>query len=218
MKRLEKKKSDYRRPAIEMERLFIALQLPLELRRALHKNNSIFIKELRNLRFIEEDQLHLTLKFLGNGVSIDSRDCIIELLKAISPDMQAPLVKIEGLQFGFPKQMIPRILFYNIEANRSMQSLTTLIHEKLMNLELSDIKREKDYKKMVYHLSIARTKHNSNRAFGRKIREIIKSQSQPINLEFIPDCLFLIKSTLYHVSAPRYEIIAKFPLQQPDKI
>lgn len=211
MKRLEKKKSDFRRDP-SLERLFISLQPPLDLRRELAKNNILFTKEQRNFTFVEQDQLHLTLKFLGSGVSNESKEQIISLLNEISHDLQAPRVKVLNLQFGFPRQMVPSVLFYNIESNASMQKLTSLIHEKIMELELEDIKREKDYKKMVYHLTIARSKHSGNRAFGRKIRTMIKQQAKSIDTEFVPTILYLIKSNLTHGSKPTYEILAQFPL------
>ncbi len=209
MKRLEKRKRDFTRDP-SLERLFIALQPPLELRRELAKNNTIFAKEMRNFKFIEQEQLHLTLKFLGSEVSPDSKQQIIELLERITPQLYSPVVKIQNLQYGFPKQMIASLLYYNIEANASMQKLTSIIHEQLMNLELSDVKREKDYKKIVYHLTIARSKHNNNRAYGRKIKELIKEKAQPIDKEFTAEKLYLLRSKLIKGSEPKYEILAQF--------
>lgn len=209
MKRLEKRKRDFRRDP-SVERLFVAIQPRLELRRELAKNLPIFAKEMRNFKFIQQEQLHLTLKFLGSEVSQDSKKQIIELLQRIAPQMHSPIVKIKDLQYGFPKQMIPSLLYYNIEANKSMQKLTSIIHAQLMDLELSDIKREKDYKKIIYHMTIARAKHNANRAYGRKIRQIIKEKAQPIDKEFTTDTMYLLKSVLHKGSEPRYEIIAQF--------
>lgn len=214
MKRLEKRKADFRRDP-SLERLFIALQPPLEIRRELGKNNNIFHKEMRNLKFIEQDQLHVTLKFLGGDVSRASKEQIIELLERIAPQLWAPVVKVKDLHFGFAKQMIPTILHYNIEATDSMQNITAVIHEQLMNLELDDVKREKDYKKLVYHMTIGRAKHNSNRAYGRKIREIIKNEAKSIDKEFIPDTMYLLKSKLHRGADPRYEILAQFKLKMP---
>jgi 2'-5' RNA ligase len=214
MKRLEKRKLDYHRDP-KLSRLFVALQPPLELRRELSKNNGIFNKEMRNLKFIEQDQLHLTLKFLGDEVSPDSKDRIIELLNDISLQLYAPVVRVLDLRFGFPKQMTPSILFYNIEATKSMQILTELVHEQIMNLDLPDVKREKDYKKLVYHMTIGRLKHNSNRAYGRKIRGIINEKALRIDKEFIPDTIYLLKSKLERGTDPRYEVLAQFRLRLP---
>lgn len=209
MKRLEKRKRDFARDP-SLERLFIAIQPPLELRRELAKNYSIFNKEMRNFKFIEQEQLHITLKFLGSEVTQLSKQKIIELLGKIAPQLYAPVVKIKNLQFGFPKQMISTLLYYNIEANTSMQKLTSIIHEQLMNLELSDIKREKDYKKIIYHMTIARSKHNNNRAYGRKIKQLIQDNAQSIDKEFTAEKMYLLKSKLVKGSEPKYEILAQF--------
>lgn len=217
MKRLEKRKRDFRRDP-SLERLFIAIQPPLELRRELSKNNNIFSKEMRNFKFIDQDQLHLTLKYLGSEVSQDSKKKIIDLLSFIAPQIYSPTVKIKDLQYGFPRQMIPTLLYYNIEANKSMQEVTSIIHDQIMELDLPDVKREKDYKKIVYHLTIGRAKHNSNKAYGRKIRGLIKENSQDIDKEFIAETMYLLKSTLTKGVHPKYEIIGQFKFKSAPAI
>ncbi len=209
MKRLEKKKSDYRK-LLNGERLFVAIQPPLEIRREILQNNLIFTSEARNFRFVNPEQLHITIKFLGSDVSRDSKEQIIQMLQSLIPQIERPTIVFENLQFGFSRQMIPRVMFYNVEANTGMQLLNRLVHEHIKDMELPDIKREQDYKKLIYHLCVARTKHNSNRTFGRDVNAIIKEKAKPITLQFSPEKLYLIKSKLHHTSDPRYEIVAQF--------
>ena len=216
MKRLEKKKSDFRK-TLNGERLFVAIQPPIEVRREILQNHQIFGSDERNFRFINPEQLHITIKFLGSDVSLDSKEQIIKEIQNILPQIESPTIIFEGLQFGFSKQMIPRIMFYNIKATPELQLLNRLVHEHIKDLELEDVKREKDYKKVVYHLSVARTKHNSNKTFGRNINKLIKEKAKPITIQFTPEKIYLIKSKLHHASDPRYEVIAQFDFNRKKK-
>lgn len=213
MKRLGKRRFQYKRHD-GSERLFIGILPPLNLTRILAKNKSIFSKETRNLNFVPEDQLHITIKFLGPNISEDSKQQIIEVLNNIVPHINAPEIKILDLSFGFKGQLTPNVIFYYVEATKELKDLGSIIHEKIKALELSDVKREKDYRKLSYHLTIARCRHHSYRAYGRKIRALIKEKAVPIEETFIPEELCLIRSKLINGTHTKYEVIKSFAFKK----
>ena len=206
--RLEKKPQ---RPKPQ-SRLFLAFDLPLDLKRQLHANNRIFNKENRNFNFVTPEQMHLTIKFLGNNVSSKSMIKIIEAVNDVIKDVYPMSLEINSLRFGFPHQTIPKIIFYNILPTVELDNLYKAIGYRIKKLELSDILATSFIKKEVYHLTVARLKHQPNRGFGRKIRTIIKEfEFEPIS--FPVNEFWLMESVLDKSNTPKYSFIHKFNLK-----
>lgn len=111
-------------------RTFIALELPDEIRAAIAE----YMQPLRNLPgrvgWVKPDNIHLTLKFLGDtpGEKIDD---ISGALKEVARDIGSISAKISGSGV-FPNERRPRVLWIGIEEQTSaLQKLAVAIDNRM---------------------------------------------------------------------------------------
>ncbi|HOY46297.1 MAG TPA: RNA 2',3'-cyclic phosphodiesterase [Candidatus Dojkabacteria bacterium] len=207
--RLEKKPQKKVAPS----KLFIAFDLPFELKRQLIANNRIFNKDGRNFSFVSVEQLHMTIKFLGPHISTGSKNKIISSLEGVLSGVKPIKLTIESLKFGFPHQTIPRIVFYNISPTKELDHLYKSVGYMLKKLDLPEILTTSFIKKNVYHLTVARLKHQPNRGFGRKIRSLIRDfKFDPIEFE-VKD-VWLMESKIERNGQPKYTYLHRFSLDR----
>lgn len=90
----------------ETERLFIALPLPIPVRTAL----AALARPLAGVTWTKPEQLHLTLRFLGD-VPVSQHKAMIERLSALR--VASFILPIEGLG-TFPTKAPPRILWAGV--------------------------------------------------------------------------------------------------------
>ncbi len=96
------------------ERLFIALELPEELRARLGQLRTADPDLARELRWARGQGLHVTLKFLGNTAP-ERRDGLVEALESLEPGPPFELA-CRGLGiFGTPRR--PRVLWAGLEGD-----------------------------------------------------------------------------------------------------
>ena len=193
------------------ERLFLAIKLPLEIRREINSILSNFSKESRNFAIVDQEQLHLTLKFLGGNISQQSQQIIIENLRPIFASTPKIKIVVDSLMFGFPKQVIPKVLYFNVNKNDELTELASIINYRVKKLDLDDVAFFIEGKKLIFHLTVGRIKHSSNRHYKIKIIDLIKS----INFnafEFEADTVYLIKSDMKGLH-PKYTDIQSFKLK-----
>ena len=189
MERIKKYKKKFN------ERLFLALKLPLETKREINNILKSFTKEGRNFEFVEPDQLHLTLKFIGGDISQSSINLLIEAVKPIINSIKIGEVPIDTLKFGFPKQTIPKILYFNASNNDELTDLVTKMNRSIRKLDLHDVFNIIVGKKNIFHITVGRIKHSSNRHYKLKIINLIND----INFKpfiFSSEKVFLIKSSV----------------------
>ena len=121
------------------QRLFLAIKLPLEIRREIGSILTNFDKEARNFSFVEPEQLHLTLKFLGGDISNSSQNSIIETLKPIFSSTPNFKIIVDGLMFGFAKQQISKVLYFNCTKNEELTRLAAEVNYRIKKLDLDDV-------------------------------------------------------------------------------
>jgi RNA 2',3'-cyclic 3'-phosphodiesterase len=134
-------------------RLFVALEIPA----AVRDNLAALINELRaadasssknKARWVRPENLHVTLKFIGNvdaGKIDPIRDALAEVCSG-----SAVALHFRGLGF-FPNEKRPRVLWAGIEASPNLAPLAASIDARL---EKSGIPRET--REFSPHLTIAR--------------------------------------------------------------
>lgn len=189
-------------------RSFITINIPFDLSRQISQVVKVLSKEARNFTFVPIDQMHITLQFLGDQVSKESLKQIANKLTPLIAQVDPPVIKTGQLRFGHKSQMIPTVLFLEVEQTEEMQNITKLIHYGIKGLSLHDVRREKDYKKLIYHITLGRAKHHVSRSFGRQIINIIKTATVP-EFEFKPDHIYVLNSK-YTIKGHKYSEFSSF--------
>lgn len=193
-------------------RAFLAVTPSKEIKSELRDINRKFKKYARNLRFVPLDQLHITLQFMGNGVSGYSLDVIKNNLSILCHDWNAFEVKIDKLNFGFPGQNVATHLYYSIEDDSQLNQLTKSIHENVKDLGLADVNKKKDHGKLINHMTVARVKGHTSRSFTREVKDFVNSiEIQNMNFEISE---VKIISSVFKDNTTSYFDLASFELKK----
>lgn len=112
-------------------RLFVALEIPKEIRSALE----LFLKELRRIapqaKWVRAENLHVTLKFLGQ-VQPEKLSAVESALRAIR-SAQPVTLDFRGMGF-FPNEKRPRVFWSGMEASANLKLLAIDIDSSLHQL------------------------------------------------------------------------------------
>jgi RNA 2',3'-cyclic 3'-phosphodiesterase len=182
-------------------RTFIAVDIDSATRKSISRIQDLLKSSQADIKFIEPDNIHITLIFLGN---INS-DQIQELEKALKiPPLKREPFKVLPSDIGcFPNEKNPRILWLGIAEGR--ENLIDLNRELLLRLEQFYPKEKRAYKP---HITIGRLKSNKNIAeLKKRLSNIPKQVFNPIKV----DSLSFIKSKLSQ-DGPKYEVISELKL------
>lgn len=129
-------------------RLFVALDFPDSVRRALGELIAGLRPQARNARWLRPESMHITLKFIGE-VGEEKLDSIRSTLAAIRSIHPADM-HFRGLGF-FPHERRPRVLWVGIEASPNVAALAFQIDASLEHLGIPRETRD-----FVPHLTLAR--------------------------------------------------------------
>jgi 2'-5' RNA ligase len=148
------------------------------------------------LKPVEEKNMHITLKFLGNVDGITLKN-IIEILKNI----EFPRFKIllKNIDF-FPNERFVRVIYIQCYS-KELDSLAEIINNKLCDIGF----KKEDFKG---HLTITRVKGKLN----KEMLNIIKDVKEVYIGEMVVDKVKLKQSTLTP-KGPIYQDIIKVDLQ-----
>ena len=120
-------------------RLFVALQIPTTTR----ENLATLIASLRAItrepRWVRSDNLHVTLKFLGE-VAEDELAAVETALGRIRSD-QAVTLEFRGLGF-FPNEKKPRVFWAGIAASSNLKTLAADIEGAMEKCGIAREKRD----------------------------------------------------------------------------
>lgn len=162
----------------ETKRCFIALDLSREVINEIKKIQKLIGKQvLFNGKFTEPENLHLTLKFLG-----DLDDSMIEKVDERLKGVNLESFEVELGEAGVFSKNYIRIIWIHLKGAEKLQKE---IDEKLSSLFESE-------DRFMSHLTIARVKGVANRKALINYLESIK----PSKLKFRVDKFFLRKSEL----------------------
>lgn len=128
-----------------MHRLFVAVDLPSDIREEL----ATICFGLPGARWVPTDQLHLTLRFIGEVDGNLFKD-INEMLSSVTAEPFT--MRLKGIGH-FPPRKRPRVLWVGIEANDSLLRLRGKIESALVRGGL-----EPEGRKYSPHITIARLK------------------------------------------------------------
>ncbi len=190
-------------------RLFICLMPDKNIRNQARDIRRKLAKFSYKFSFVNLEQIHLTLKFLGNKVSSHIADDIIEELNTTTlPQVN---IRTETIEFGFPGQKKPNVLYLTTYANDALNTLVDEIQSMVRQYHPSEVITKKDNEKFFSHMTIARVKKDISRSQIKQIREII-DQIDFDPEQYLAKELYVIKSILTK-KGPIYSVYDKIPLK-----
>lgn len=169
-----------------MIRLFIALNIQQSIKEYLTKIIDDFKSKGGKIKWVEPDNMHLTLKFLGNTEYslVEGIKSQLDNLTADSTQIISDLSRIGG----FPNLRAPKVLWVDLEKNRDQ----IIELAKSIDTSLSEIGFATDNKPFKPHLTLGRVKKDDN--LEQLTDYLCKFKLE--NKEIVFDSLSLIKSTL----------------------
>lgn len=178
-------------------RLFVACDVPDGIRRMLSSAGKMLSPACAKVKWVEEENMHLTVKFLGD---VSDRD-VPAVKEALAGVPFSPLVcRVSG--FGaFPDTQRPRVIWAGLEPGKVIAEL----HDEVESaLNVLGIPKDRDFSP---HLTMGRVRDVSDPSvfpeFFRYLESLANEQT------FRMDALHLRKSVLMP-SGPVYSDVASF--------
>lgn len=198
---------DHKLSGSEMERLFIAVNLPSLLSKSLGKECSALSATLNFAKWTHSEDYHITLQFLGDTPKPSIPDLLAALKEVTSTCKPFQLLLTEWGTFGRPEA--PKVLWAGVSGE--MEKLADLQKRVISATRpLGFIPEAREFKP---HLTLAR-KYRGTLPFNLERLADLRAQ-QPNNEENsgITDWTvdgFLVYATRMH-AIPMYEMIEKLP-------
>ncbi len=185
-------------------RLFTAIALAPETREALALLQDRIRRQLQEGSWIKKDQLHITLRFLG------------EIPHAQLPRVQSALGQVRGKPFSlslhslctFGSRRQPRVLWAGFADDRPIVALQRTIAE---HLDQAGIRSPVLKGKFGGHVTLCRFRQPSPSLAGRL--DTILPQASPPSAEITVQAFDLYASTLAP-DGPRYALLDRFALAE----
>jgi len=184
----------------ETIRCFLAFDLENdEVFRKLVNIQKLMIKTGANLKIVKPQNLHFTLRFLGN-ITVDLIDKISTKMEKINFNPFS--IELKGMGF-FPNLNSPRVIWVGITAGtKTMNSIFDQIEIQLRQLGL-----DPDYRGFSPHLTLARVKSNRN---SDHLINFVKTHVDYLIGTVKLNSIHLKKSELFP-TGPIYSTINEFP-------
>ena len=164
-------------------RTFIAIDLPEKIKNKIAELENDFKKCNLTFKWVKPENLHLTLKFLGD-ISQEQVSKVKEAITKISGKFAAFKANFNGFGF-FPNARKPRVFFISIDKEELFKSIASELEKELETLGFDKKNRFKS------HITLARIKDLKN---IESLTEKIKNTQ--LDEEFPADTIILYKSTL----------------------
>ena len=149
-------------------RAFIAINLSPEIYQGLKQVAGQLEERLLGapIRWVPVDNIHLTVRFLGN-VSISNLDLLTKILEVEAS--QHPTFEISAGELGaYPSIRRPRVIWIGIEAPAELNTLQRGIEKEVARLGYAREKRA-----FSPHLTLGRVSRNADSNDIRKISEVL---------------------------------------------
>ncbi len=184
-------------------RTFIAVGISSDAREKIAQIQAEFRKGDADVKWVEPENLHVTLKFLGE-VSEDKLSGIIEKTRLALSEISNFRVHLSRIG-SFPNLKSPRVVWVGTsEGKEGLKKLNEKIEEYLSHLGFPREKRE-----FSAHLTIGRVR--SPREKGKLVNKIEELGSTDVG-EFSVDKVLLMESQLSS-KGPTYRIIEEIHLK-----
>jgi 2'-5' RNA ligase len=187
-------------------RAFIAVAIPREIRDAIGDILRKLKKTGADARWVKPENMHLTLRFLGNDVPRETVEAIGTMLHRHLSTVEQFTITMEGLG-AFPNVTRPRVVWLGIEPP---DGPLPALREAVENA-VQEAGWPRDERRFAAHLTLGRVKSKSG--IG-KLRRVLESGGNDPVGSTIVDSVALIRSNLTR-NGPVYETLTKVPLRPP---
>lgn len=171
-------------------RSFIAIKLPLETKNYLSQLQAQLKAAQADVKWVEPENIHLTLKFLGE-IDDGQLSGIIEILNALPLKYKGYQAVISCLGC-FPKLNFPRVIWVGLkEGGVETEGIVQDLEEKITKIGIP-----KEERKFSSHITIGRVRTPKNK--DKLVKELNKftERLEGNGLEFEVNKITLLKSTL----------------------
>lgn len=177
-----------------MKRLFAAVDLPEDV-----KDELLAMQHgVPGARWVDDDQLHLTLRFIGEVDGADERDIVSALARVRGAPFTLSLVGAGH----FPPRGAARVLWIGVEPSASLDQL-----QRSVSGAITRLGHASDRKKWAPHVTLARLDGAPAARVGRFVAERALYRSRPFEV----DAFHLYASHL-HPKGALYTREDSFPL------
>lgn len=194
-----------------MKRIFIAVNLPLEIKKQLAELEetikSAFPDEIRDrvAKWVRPENLHITLLFIGE-VRDEELIQIIETVRAAVRGWQSFEVKFKKVCYGPAKAMPPRLIWLETERNKDLECLAESLGQAMLK---NGILRQLENRPFAGHITLARL----NVWVWRKIEPEERPEiTQELNRAFPVNSIDIMESALKR-TGPEYIILKSEKLE-----
>ena len=180
-------------------RLFVALDLPDQVRHAITELIAKLQPKSRAARWIKPENLHITLKFIGH-VGNEKLSPIQTALSSIHAAQPIEL-HFRGMGF-FPNEHRPRAFWCGIASSPNLAELAANIDRALVPLGI-----EAETRPFTPHLTLARFKSDEG------IREVVQAATNMKSTDFgaATETNFYLYESLLKSTGAQYNRVASFP-------
>lgn len=187
-------------------RTFIAIPLPQEIKSFLADLQNQLKTSGADVKWVAPDNIHLTLKFLGERDDKKIKQ-VIDILEEIAKDKKQFPARICSLG-AFPKITSPRVIWVGIDrGDEDSKLIAAELQERIALIGIP--KEERDFSS---HITIARTKSSKNIAELIKGLNVCADKFGQEKAEFPVKQIVLYKSTLTP-KGPIYQVLKEVNLK-----
>ena len=193
-------------PTSQSQRLFVAVELSGKARSAVSGVITRILKsEIKNLRAVRPERVHLTLKFLGN-IPSEQIDELVEALRPVARAHTPFALNLSGAGV-FPSPKEARVLWLGIGGNmRALGKLHLGIEDAVAALGFARYR-----KPFSPHLTVARLPESASRADRLLVAETLESVPHRDGVEIPVPSIAVMRSTLARSGATHHQV-ASLPL------
>lgn len=181
-------------------RAFIAIDVSDEVRDNLLKAQERIGNKAAKIKFVERENFHVTLKFLGDIDETTAQE-VKRALEEIAKRHKKHRVRVKGVGV-FPNPNYVRVIWAGIENDEGIRAIAEDVEKVMRKL---GFKKEKDF---VAHITIGRVKFVKDKL---ELAMALKDLANEDFGEFDVEAIELKKSTLTP-KGPIYETVARFEL------
>ncbi len=184
-----------------MKRVFVGISI--HLKPELIESIELIKEELKSerIRWVSEDNLHLTLKFLGD-ISDEDITKVKDVLTHKSKEFTHFSFELEGLSY-FNHKGNPSVIFCHVPHNKQLVDLAVSLRDSLTQIGFQ--KNDKEFKP---HLTLARIKTLKR---PDQFYEVIRKPRKGVQ-QVVPVNEFVLYESILKPSGAFYVVMQKFPL------